>query len=108
MFDSYLLIKILTPDAGYIGSSYLRRCFLYRPPNHSLFLQPERGTSARHIDSVSEVIVTMRYEVAMVIGSDNSLPLTLSKQREDYINSIFSRSEYIDSFSLIIFRNELK
>ena len=84
------MIKILTPDAGDIRFSYLGRCFLYRPPNHTLFLQPELGTTAIHSESVPEVIVNMSYAVVIVIGSDISLALSFSKEREVYINSIFS------------------
>ena len=71
---------------------------MYRPTYPSLFLQPERGTSARHIEAVSEV--NMTYAVAMVIGSENMLALTFSKQMEVYINSIFSPSDFNDEFSL--------
>ena len=78
---------------------------LYRPTNPSLFPQSDRGTSARHIESVPEV--NMTYPVAMVIGSEKLLALNFFLRREDYLNPIFSRTGYyFDYFSLLIFRNE--
>ena len=68
VFDSYLLITILPPNAGDIRFSNLGCSFLYRPRIHTLFHQPERGTSARHSESLSEVLVNIMYVVAMVIA----------------------------------------